>query len=131
MSKLSDFLSRHKFVANAATVIAGLLTGTANGLFGGGGGMFAVPAYTTLRNLPAKKAHATAVATILPLSVVSSVIYILKGNFDPSFGYYVTGGVIIGGIAGSLLLKKISSKLLTFVFYAVMLAAGIKTVIGK
>lgn len=126
MKKLKDFFDGHKKFAGAATVIAALLTGVANGLFGGGGGMLAVPAYTVFQNMETKRAHATAVAAILPLSVVSAAVYITNGNFEPSFGYYVCGGVIIGGIAGSFFLKKISSGLLEFAFYGLMLAAGIR-----
>ena len=92
--------------------------------------MLAVPAYTVLLGVDERRAHATAVAAILPLSTISAAIYIANGNFDPSFGYFVSGGVIIGGIAGSLLLKKINTKLLEFVFYGVMLAAGIRMLVG-
>lgn len=126
MDELKNFLSLHRKTATVATVTAALLTGIANGLFGGGGGMLAVPAYTVFQGMETKKAHATAVAAILPLSLISAIIYIANGNFNPSFGYYVCGAVIIGGITGSFLLKKISSRLLEFIFYGVMLAAGIR-----
>lgn len=126
MERIKEFFASHKKTATAATVFAALLTGVANGLFGGGGGMLAVPAYTLIQGMEPKRAHATAVAAILPLSAVSAVIYIIGGNFNPDFGYYVCGAVIIGGIAGSVILKKISSSLLEFIFYGVMLAAGIR-----
>lgn len=130
MDRIRTFFSSHKKTAVFAAVVSALLTGTANGLFGGGGGMLAVPAYTVLLGVDERRAHATAVAAILPLSAISAAIYIANGNFDPSFGYFVSGGVIIGGIAGSLLLKKINTKLLEFVFYGVMLAAGIRMLVG-
>lgn len=126
MKKIKQFMTEHKKLATAATVLAALLTGVANGMFGGGGGMLAVPAYTVFQGMEAKKAHATAVAAILPLSAISAVIYIIGGNFNPEFGYYVCGAVIIGGVAGSVILKKISSRLLEFVFYGIMLAAGVR-----
>lgn len=126
MKSVKKFFASHNALANAATVFSALLTGVANGAFGGGGGMLAVPAFTVLQGMDEKKAHATAVATILPLSAVSAAVYILNGNFDPSFGYHVAGGVIVGGILGSFVLKKISSTLLEFVFYGIMLAAGIR-----
>ena len=126
MEKLKKFFASHKKSAVAATIFSALLTGVANGLFGGGGGMLAVPAYTFFCGEETKKAHATAVAAILPLSAISAAIYIANGNFEPSFGYYVGGAVIAGGVIGSFLLKKISSGLLEFVFYAIMLLAGIR-----
>ena len=130
MKSVKEFFASHKAAANVATVMAALLTGVANGAFGGGGGMLAVPAFTVLQGMEEKKAHATAVAAILPLSAVSAAVYILNGNFDPSFGYYVVGGVIAGGVIGSFLLKKISSTLLEFVFYGIMLAAGIRMLVS-
>lgn len=130
MKKVKEFFASHKTAANVATVLTALLTGVANGAFGGGGGMLAVPAFTVIQGMEEKKAHATAVAAILPLSAVSAAVYILNGNFDPSFGYYVAGGVIAGGVIGSFLLKKISSTLLEFVFYGIMLAAGIRMLIS-
>ena len=126
MEKLKKFFASHKKSAVAATIFSALLTGVANGLFGGGGGMLAVPAYTLSCGEETKKAHATAVAAILPLSAISAAIYIANGNFEPSFGYYVGGAVIAGGVIGSFLLKKISSGFLEFVFYAIMLLAGIR-----
>lgn len=126
MERLKKFFKTHRKTAIVATVFSALLTGVANGLFGGGGGMLAVPAYTVLCGEDTKKAHATAVAAILPLSAISAAVYIAGGNFQPSFGYYVCGAVLAGGIAGSLLLKKMSSGLLESVFYGVMLVAGIR-----
>jgi len=104
----------------------GVLAGAANGLFGAGGGMLIVPALTYLSKLEEKKAHATAIAVILPLSVLSFVVYTLKGTFDWSKAISVGAGVVAGGAVGALLLKKVPKKLLTFVFYGVMIYAGVK-----
>ena len=55
MDELKNFLSLHRKTATVATVTAALLTGIANGLFGGGGGMLAVPAYTVFQGMETKK----------------------------------------------------------------------------
>ncbi len=107
-------------------VLTGVITGAANGFFGGGGGMIVVPLLTFLLKLETKKAHATAIAIILPISVVSAMVYFLKGGFDFSAGLPSGTGVIVGGIAGAWLLGKLSSELITRIFAVVMLAAGIK-----
>ena len=107
------------------SAIFGVAVGAANGLFGGGGGMIAVPALT-LTGVPSKKAHATAIAIILPLSLISGAVYLAKGAADPSVILPSCAGVIAGGIVGALLLKKINSRGLSLLFYAMMIAAGLK-----
>ncbi|MDR0863198.1 MAG: TSUP family transporter, partial [Oscillospiraceae bacterium] len=52
--------------------VAGALAGAANGLFGAGGGIFLVPLFTRWAKLEDKRAYATSVAVILPLSIVSA-----------------------------------------------------------
>lgn len=107
------------------SAIFGVAVGAANGLFGGGGGMIAVPALT-LTGVPSKKAHATAIAIILPLSLISGAVYLAKGAADPSVILPSCAGVVVGGIVGALLLKKINSRGLSLLFYALMIAAGLK-----
>ena len=48
--------------------LAGALTGAVNGFFGGGGGCVLVPLLTGVCGLEPKKAFATSVAVVLPLS---------------------------------------------------------------
>lgn len=107
------------------SAIFGVAVGAANGLFGGGGGMIAVPALT-LTGVPSKKAHATAIAIILPLSLISGAVYLSKGAAEPSVILPSCAGVFVGGIVGALLLKKINSRGLSLLFYALMIAAGLK-----
>ena len=107
------------------SAIFGVAVGAANGLFGGGGGMIAVPALT-LTGVPSKKAHATAIAIILPLSLISGAVYLAQGAADPSVILPSCAGVFVGGIVGALLLKKINSRGLSLLFYALMIAAGLK-----
>lgn len=109
-------------------VIIGLIIGGINGLFGAGGGMLAVPALTFALGLQQKRAHATAIALILPLCAVSSVAYLVNMTFDFSVIIPTAIGVTIGGVIGASLLKKLSNDFITFVFYALMLFAGLKMV---
>ena len=106
--------------------LTGVVTGFLNGLFGGGGGMVAVPSFIIFTGTEPKKAHATAIALILPITVVSAAVYIFKGYFDLSLDLPVTVGVLGGGIAGALLLKKASNAFLVKFFAVVMFAAGVK-----
>lgn len=121
--------NKKKKAYNVLLIISGFFVGIFNGLFGGGGGMVVVPAYTALARLDEKKAHATAIATILPLSIISAIVYVINGSFDLAIGLNVTIGVVVGGVVGALLLKKISNGLLALVFYGIMIAAGVKMLV--
>lgn len=106
--------------------VCGLAVGTVNGLFGAGGGMLAVPVLTFAAGLGEKKAHATAIAVILPLCLVSTVVYAVRGTFDYSVLPPTIAGVLIGGLTGAVALKKLSAPVLNFLFYGLMLFAGVK-----
>lgn len=129
--RLKNNLTRPDKPLNRSLVVAAALAvGALNGLFGGGGGMLVVPVLTFLCGLDVKKAHATAIVTILPLCLVSAAVYWKAGFYDWNVGIWTTLGVIGGGILGSMGLKKLSSQTLSVLFYGLMLAAGIKMLIG-
>jgi len=111
-------------------ILTGIVTGFVNGIFGGGGGMVVVPMLIFLLKYPVKAAHATAILIILPISVISGIIYASYGAFEMNVGLPVTIGVIFGGIIGAKLLSKLNAKIVTKIFSVVMLAAGIKMLIG-
>lgn len=117
---------KNKVFQVVASVVGGVFVGFINGFFGGGGGMIVVPLLVFLLGLEEKKAHATAIFVILPLSITSSVIYITEGNFELLNLSMVTIGVILGGILGSIFLKKINNKVLRIIFSVVVFIAGIK-----
>lgn len=106
--------------------VCGLAVGAINGLFGAGGGMLAVPVLTFAAGLGEKKAHATAIAVILPLCLVSTVVYAVRGTFDYSVLPPTIAGVLIGGLTGAVALKKLSAPVLNFLFYGLMVFAGVK-----
>ncbi|MGN1163007.1 MAG: TSUP family transporter [Christensenellales bacterium] len=110
-------------------ILSGAFIGLVNGFLGGGGGMFCVPILQKLYALKTKEAHSTALVVMLPLSIVSSVIYLLNNNVD-MFSLGLSGiGVLFGGIVGAVFLKKIKSKWIMLAFAIIMLAAGIKMVL--
>lgn len=107
-------------------LISGVFIGFINGFFGGGGGMIVVPILYYLFKLPEKVSHATALFIILPLSIVGSIIYIIKGGILTLNLLYSGIGFLVGGIIGALLLKKTSNKALRIIFASIMLIAGIR-----
>ncbi len=106
--------------------IAGGLAGFFNGLFGGGGGMIIVPMLIHLLDCPPKKAHATAILIILPLSFVSALLYLSFGALNLRIAIPTGIGVVLGGVAGALLLSKLSNKWTMIIFSVVMAIAGVK-----
>lgn len=88
--------------------------------------MIVVPMLVILLKLMPKKAHATAIAVILPISIVSGIISIVSGYYELNVGIPAGLGVVAGGILGALALKKIDNKILVKAFAFVMLVAGVK-----
>lgn len=110
--------------------VTGALGGLANGLFGSGGGLFLVPMLTRWAKLPERKAFATSVGVILPLSAVSAVVYFLKGAMDLSIAWpYLLGGAI-GGFLSGRIFKKVPVGWLRRGFGALMVYCGVKAVLG-
>ena len=93
-------------------ILASTLIGFTNGFFGGGGGMLCVPLLEKSLNISNKRAHATTIAVIVPLSLVSSIVYFLKNDLNVFDLLYTSIGVFIGGALGAVLLKNSVAKLL-------------------
>lgn len=110
--------------------IIGALAGAANGLFGAGGGLFLVPLFTSWTKLPQRKALASSVAVILPLSLISAGVYLFQGGLDFSLAWPYMAGGAVGGICSGFLFQKISPRLLRKIFALLLLYAGIKGVFG-
>ena len=106
-------------------LFGGAAVGALNGLFGGGGGMVAVPLLRAAGR-ETRSAHATAIAVILPACILSGGVYLFEGYVPFSVLLPVALGVTAGGAFGARLLPRISSRILTFLFAAFMLAAGIR-----
>lgn len=109
--------------------IIGLISGFANGLFGSGGGTLLVPGMEKYLDVEEHKAHATAIAVILPLSVLSAVIYLRGIQTDAVSVIKVSAGGIAGGWVGAKLLGRISGKYLHIIFGIFMAAAAVRMII--
>lgn len=129
ISKLKHIQDKSFWGNRLLVVVLALFVGCLNGFFGGGGGMLVVPILTMLCGLEQKKAHTTAIAIILPLSLVSGIAYVVNGYYDLMPTIYVGIGAIAGGLVGVFALQKLSNKWISIIFYAIMLAAGIKMLI--
>ena len=114
-------------IKNIITVFFGLAVGFINGIFGGGGGMIVVPVLTYFLKKPIKIAHATAILIILPITLVSAIVYFINGDVVLFRTLAVTSGTVVGGVIGALLMGKLKSKTVGLIFSALMLIAGVKS----
>jgi len=110
---------------NLLASLTGFLVGILNGLFGSGGGMIAVP-FLKKMGLDQKSAHATSVSIILPLSLLSAVIYISKNSMQINDVFTFLPGGILGAALGAFLMKKISPKFLQKIFGVFILYCSYK-----
>ena len=72
-----------------------------------------------------KVAHASAILIMLPISIISALLYIIKGQFVFDITLPVLIGSAIGGIIGAILLKKLKSNIIIIIFSIVLVASGI------
>lgn len=106
--------------------LLGFIAGILNGIFGAGGGLLVVPMLEA-QGIEPKKAHATSIAIILPLSIISAVMYFLNGvQMDLPTLWIVVPLGILGAVAGSFLLMKMKNKLLKKLFGVVMIVSAVR-----
>lgn len=116
---------KSKLKSGAITALSGVCIGLINGILGAGGGMLAVPMLKKI-GFTQKQSHTNAIAIILPITIVSAIVYLLKGlvTFGDAVIYMPTG--LLGAVTGTYLLKKISSKWLKNIFALLMIYAGVR-----
>ncbi len=114
-----------KKVKKLYVLIFGALIGVINGFFGGGGGMVVVPLLTKLYKMEQKKAQATALFVILPISLVSTIVYLCFNSISFKTGWPVIVGIVAGGVVGAKLLNKLKNRVVQGIFIAFMILGGI------
>ena len=115
---------------NRSKFLVGAAAGFVNGLFGAAGGTVLVPCMERILDYKPYKAHATAIAIILPMSIVSGFLYLNSYTPDLCELSFIIAGGMAGGALGAILLKKISPLWLHRIFGIFMCMAALKMVIG-
>ncbi len=105
-------------------LFCGAAVGAANGIFGGGGGMLAVPLLQKT-GLDERRAHATAILLILPVSAFSFLLYAFRGIYDVGVLLPTSLGVTAGGLLGAKLLGKLPLEIVHVLFALLQAAAGV------
>ena len=114
---------------NAKYAVTGALAGVANGFFGAGGGLFLVPLLVYWCGLEERRAFATSVAVIFPLSALSAVLYWMQGGLAFAAAWpYLLGGVLGGWVAGRVF-HRIDMVWLRRAFGLLLLYGGVRAVL--
>ncbi len=117
-----NLTAKNKWILIIFSAVAGFI----NGFLGGGGGVVIVTLMLAVLKLHQKYSQATALLVILPLTFVSALVYLVKGNVDWIPTLWATLGVVAGGIVGALLLSKLNGTVAKILFALVLIAGGIK-----
>ena len=119
------------FVRNyTMTILYGALTGLVNGFLASGGGIVAVLVLERAMKVETKKAHATAIAIILPFSLASMIVYGFSGYIDRQLIWTSALGGIAGAVVGAKLLGRLPKKYIKIGFGVVMIIAGGRMIFG-
>ena len=103
-------------------LLTGALAGFVNGFFGAG--MLVVPLLIVLVGLADKQAFSSAISIILPLTIVSLVIYAKNGALDIKAALpYLLGGAG-GGVLAGLWFRKVSARVLHIALGLLILFGG-------
>ncbi|NLV76242.1 MAG: sulfite exporter TauE/SafE family protein [Tissierellia bacterium] len=106
----------------------GFVTGIINGLFGSGGGTLIVPALVFILGLEDYKAHATAISIILPLSIISTFIYLKKDIIQYQIATMIAIGGVLGSLIGAKFLNKIPTSVLRKIFGTIIIITALRMI---
>ena len=107
----------------------GIPIGFINGFFASGGGIIAVLILQKFFSLEEKKAHATSIIIILPLTLAGVLIYSMAGFSDMPVIIKAASGAALGALLGAKLLSRLSGSFIRIGFGIVMIAASVKMLI--
>ena len=107
----------------------GIPIGFINGFFASGGGIIAVLILQKFFSLEEKKAHATSIIIILPLTLAGVLIYSMAGFSDMPVIIKAAAGAALGALVGAKLLSRLSGRFIRIGFGIVMVVAAAKMLV--
>ncbi|MBQ3022770.1 MAG: sulfite exporter TauE/SafE family protein [Clostridia bacterium] len=112
------------------SLLWGIPIGFINGFFASGGGIIAVLVLQKFFALDEKKAHATSIMIILPLTVAGTIIYSMSAPVKASVIFGSAAAATVGALLGAKLLSRLSGKFIRIGFGVAMIIASCKLLFG-
>ncbi len=110
-------------------MVVGISAGFINGLLGTGGGIVLVFVFGRyLKNMDKKDVFALTLTVTIVLSVVSAVVYYMKGGLEIKLGVQYGVCAIPGGIIGAYLLDKLKANTVRKAFGVLVIWAGLNMI---
>jgi uncharacterized membrane protein YfcA len=106
--------------------LASLLGGTVSGLLGVGGGIIQVPVMNLLMGVPLKVATGTSNFLLGITATASALIYYANGRINPLYAVPVALSVFAGARVGALLVQRLQSRVLRWIFAVVALLVALR-----
>ena len=91
--------------------------------------MILVPLLVRACGLEQRQAFATSVAIILPMCMLSSVIYFFRGGLDLAAALPYLAGGLLGGFLGGRLFKELNMEWLRRAFALLILYGGVRALL--
>lgn len=102
-----------------------------SGLLGVGGGILMVPGLVLLAGLAQRRAHATSLAAIVPVSAVGALVYAVgEGAVDLPLAVALSVGAVAGAPLGVRALGRVPEPALRLVFAGLSVALGLRLVLA-
>lgn len=108
--------------------LGGIGVGFLNGLLGAGGGMLTVPLLEWM-GVEGKRAHATSLGVIVPLSLVSAGLYWYRGWVSPETALAFLPGGLAGAVLGARLLDRANTVWVKGAFAVLLLWGGLRSLL--
>lgn len=115
-------------VMAVALLLIGLATGILAGLLGVGGGVVMVPALMLALSMPAVVAKGTAVAVIIPTSIMGTIRNRKKANADLKAAGIVGAGGIASAVAGGWISARMDDTISNVLFACLLLTVAARLV---
>ena len=123
---MARMLSRRTLTLAAVGTLAGLFSG----LFGVGGGIVIVPLLVLWLGVDERLATGTSLVAIVVVAAVATAAHGAYGNVHLREGVLVGLPAVVGVLIGTELQQRISTKAISLVFSALLVAVAVDLLLG-